>query len=103
MGGRKNPLQSTPRRGCLVGDHIQHTLSYFPIVQRFEGLLSEVESSGGVDGGHDYPIPRRRFGQLPAPATVRRVPHNTGRAADMRKGGNVAERRESRHETVRPV
>jgi hypothetical protein len=90
----------------LFGNDIQRTLSYLPTVQRYESLFCDVESSGAVDGGHNYPRARHRVGQSPAPAAVRRVPHNAGRAADEREGGEITERvefGESRFEAVRPV
>src|SRR6267154_526789 len=92
---KKNPLESTESGGYLFGNDIQHTLSYLPTVQCFESDCCEVESSGAVDGGHAYPCTCRRVGQLPAPAAVRRVPFNAGRAAAIREGRNIAECRES--------
>ena len=102
-GWKKIASQSTVETGYWYGQHLQRTLPYLPTVYLYKSVLCEVETRRAVDGGIDYPCTSRRAGQLPASATVRRVPHNTGRAADERVGGKIAERRVVRHETVRSV
>ena len=66
--------------------------------------MCDVETTrGGVDGGNLNRHARRRVGDVPAPAAIRRVPRNVESAADEREVGDVAERRESRRKAVRPV
>jgi len=66
--------------------------------------LCNVETTrGSVDGSHLNRHPRRRVRDVPAPAAIRRVPYNVESAANERKVRDVAEGRESRRKTVRPV
>jgi len=100
----QNALQSTDGRSHFAGDHVQDALPDLTTVQLHESLLRDVESgTGGVHSDDIDRHPRRRIGQTPAPAAVGRVPDHVERAADEGELGDIAERRETRGETVRPV
>ena len=101
---RENVSQAANRRRHFAGDHVNDALPNFTAVQPHESLLRDVEPNPGrVDGGKVDRHTRRRVSQGPAPAAVRRVPHDVERTADEREGRNIAERREARDQTVRPI
>jgi hypothetical protein len=101
---KESASQSANRRRHFAGDHVDDTLPNFTTVQPHESLLRDVEPDpSGVDGGKVNRHTRRRIGQAPAPAAVRRVPHDVERTANERERRNITERREARDQTVRPI
>ena len=101
---KESVSQSANRRRHFAGDHVDDTLPNFTAVQPHESLLRDVEPDpSGVDGGKVDRHTRRRVGQAPAPAAVRRVPHDVERTANERERRDITERREARDQTVRPI
>jgi len=94
-----------PQRGSnFVADHVNHALTNLTPIQLLKRLLCNVEStSGGVDGSDLNRHSHHRVCDVQALATIRRVPYNVESATNEKDVRDVAERRESRCKTVRPV
>ena len=104
MSERSCTLESTNLNGYFVCFYLQNAIPNFATIQILESRLCDVETmSGGIDSGNSNGRVVRRVSYFPARAAVRGVPNDVECAADVREGGNVAEHRESRGETVRPV
>ena len=74
------------------------------IVQPDDHRLCRVETnSGSVNSSIWDRHARGRVSDVPAPATIGRVPDDIESAADEREGGKVAERWELRGKTVCPI